>query len=87
VKTFSSPSMSENDRISYLVAGKPAREGASLSLEREIAKDLSVGVRVDTKTGESAFITRYRILRTLYAEVGSSARSSSLDLFYTLETD
>ncbi len=87
VKTFSSPSMSENDRISYLVAGKPAREGASLSLEREIAKNLTVGLKVDTKTGESSFVTRYRILRTLYVEVGSSARSSSLDLFYTLETD
>jgi translocation and assembly module TamB len=87
VSTFSSPAMSENDRISYLVAGKPAREGASVSLEREIAKDLTVGVNVDTKTGESSFVTRYRILRTLYVEVGSSVRSSSLDLFYSIETE
>jgi translocation and assembly module TamB len=87
VSTFSSPAMSENDRISYLVAGKPAREGASVSLEREIAKDLTVGVSVDTKTGDSSFITRYRILRTLYLEVGSSTRSSSLDLFYNVETE
>ncbi len=87
VSTFSSPAMSENDRISYLVAGKPAREGASVSLEREIAKDLTVGVSVDTKTGDSSFITRYRILRTLYLEVGSGTRSSSLDLFYNVETE
>jgi translocation and assembly module TamB len=87
VTTFSSPSMSENDRISYLVVGKPAREGASLSLDREVAKNLSVGINVDTKTGESAFVTRYRILRTLHTEVGSSARSSTLDLFYTIERE
>ncbi len=87
VSTFSSPPMSENDRISYLLTGKPASgTGANVSLERQVARNLSVGVNVDTHTGESAFVTRYRILRTLHTEVGSSARSSTLDLFYTIET-
>ena len=85
VTTFSSPAMSENDRISYLVTGKPAREGASLSLDRQIAKNLTVGVSVDTDTGDRAFLTRYRLSRTFYSEVSSSARSSALDLFYTVE--
>jgi translocation and assembly module TamB len=85
VTTFSSPAMSENDRISYLVTGKPAREGASLSLDRQVAKNLTVGVSVDTHTGERAFLSRYRLHRTLHTEVSSSARSSALDLFYTVE--
>ncbi len=87
VTTFSSPSMSENDRISYLLTGKPANQGATVSLERQVARNLSVGVNVDTKSGESAFVTRYRILRTLHTEVGSSARSSTFDLFYTIERE
>ena len=87
VTTFSTPGMSENDRISYLVTGKPASEGAKLSLNRQLAKNLSVGVSLDTNTGERAFVTRYRILRTLYTEVSSSAISSTLDLFYTVEIE
>jgi translocation and assembly module TamB len=87
VNTFSTPAMSENNRISYLVTGKAANEGALLSLDREIAPNLSVGVNVDTQTGESIFVTRYRILRTLHVEAGSSARSSTLDLYYTFELE
>lgn len=87
ITTFSTPGMSENDRISYLVTGKPASEGAKLSLNRQLAKNLSVGVSLDTHTGERAFVTRYRLLRTLYSEVSSSARSSTLDLFYTVEIE
>ena len=85
ISTFSSPGMSENDRISYLVTGKPTGQGATLALNREVYKNLSLGVTLDTRTGERAFVTRYRIHRTLHTEVSSSARSSTLDLFYTLE--
>jgi translocation and assembly module TamB len=85
VSTFSSPGMSENDRISYLVTGKPAREGAKLSLNRQVYKNLTVGVAVDTHTGERSFVSRYRIHRLLHTEVSSSARSSAMDFFYTLE--
>ena len=87
VTTFSSPAMSEHDRLSYLLTGSAAGEGASLSLNRQIDKNISLGISVDTQTGESAFVTRYRINRNFHSEVTSGANSSALDLFFTVETE
>ncbi len=87
ITTFSTPSMSENNRISYLVTGAPSDEGAKLSFNRQVSKKISVGVTVDTETGERALVTRYRINRRLHTEVTSKAESSALDLFYTIERE
>jgi len=86
--TFSTPPMSESNIISYLLTGSSPQDmgtGAMLSVGRQINNKLSVSVGTDVKTGESEFITRYRLNRKIYVQATTSTNSNAADIFYTTE--
>jgi len=86
--TFSNPPMSESNIISYLLTGSSPNDmgkGAMLSVGRQINNKLSVSVGTDVKTGESEFITRYRLNRKIHVQVTTATNSNAADIFYTTE--
>ncbi len=86
--TFSTPSMSESQVISYLLTGSApsdAGSGTKLSVGRQINNKLSVVVGTDVKTGESEFVARYRLNRKIHVQTTTAANSNAADLFYTVE--
>jgi translocation and assembly module TamB len=86
--TFSTPPMSESNIISYLLTGSSPQEmgtGAMLSVGRQINNKLSVSVGTDVKTGDSEFITRYRLNRKIYVQATTATNSNAADIFYTTE--
>ncbi|MEN8131438.1 MAG: translocation/assembly module TamB domain-containing protein [Pseudomonadota bacterium] len=89
--TFSTPAMSENDIISYLLTGRPARDagggGGKLAVGRQINSKLSVEVGTDLDTGEAEFSSRYRLSRKTHVEATTTPRSSAADIFYTWELE
>ncbi|MCP4410827.1 MAG: hypothetical protein GY807_24425 [Gammaproteobacteria bacterium] len=89
--TFSTPAMSENDIISYLLTGRPARDagggGGKLAVGRQINDKLSVEVGTDLDTGEAEFSSRYRLSRKTHVEATTTPRSSAADIFYTWELE
>ena len=88
--TFSNPPMSESHVISYLLTGSsPADEekGAKLSVGRQINSKLSVSVGTDVKTGDSEFITRYRLSRKIHVQTTTGSNSNAADIFYTIELE
>ncbi|MCP4407127.1 MAG: hypothetical protein GY807_05080, partial [Gammaproteobacteria bacterium] len=91
LNTFSTPTMSENDIISYLLIGRPARDaggkGDKLAVGRQINSKLSVKVGTDLDTGEAEFSSRYRLSRKTHVEATTTPRSSAADLFYTWELE
>jgi translocation and assembly module TamB len=87
ITTFSRPSMSESLTLSYLVTGSApnAGGGTKLSLERQINSKLNVSVGTDIKSGESEFITRYRLSRKIFLQTTTASSSNAADIFYTTE--
>ncbi len=88
--TFSNPPMSESHVISYLLTGSAPNDvgkGAKLSIGRQINNKLSVAVGTDVKTGESEFITRYRLSRKVHVETTTGANSNAVDIFHTIELE
>ena len=88
ITTMSDPPMSESSIISYLITGSSANDpgsGAKLSVGRQINSKLSVSVGADVKTGESEFITRYRLNRKIHVETTTGGESNAADVFYTIE--
>ncbi|MEA3467443.1 MAG: translocation/assembly module TamB domain-containing protein, partial [Thermodesulfobacteriota bacterium] len=86
--TFSNPPMSESQVISYLLTGSAPDdmgETATLSLGRQINNKLSVSVGTDIKTGDSEFITRYRLNRKIHVETTTAGDGNAIDIFYTTE--
>ncbi len=86
--TFSNPPMSESQVISYLLTGSASNgtgSGAKLSVGRQINNKLSVAVGTDVTTGESEFITRYRLNRKIHVQTTTSKNSNAVDVFYTME--
>jgi len=86
--TFSNPPMSESHVISYLLTGSSptdAGKGAKLSIGRQINSKLSVSVGTDVKTGDSEFITRYRLNRKIHVQTTTGSNSNAVDIFYTIE--
>jgi translocation and assembly module TamB len=91
ITTFSTPAMSQNDVISYLLVGQPARDiggkGGKLSVGRQINSKLSVKVGTNPDTGEAEFGTRYRLSRKIHLEATTTQGSSAADIFYTWELE
>ncbi len=90
ITTFSNPPMSESHVISYLLTGAApddAGKGAMLSIGRQINNKLSVAVDTDVKTGDSEFITRYRLNRNIHVETTTGSDRNAVDIFYTIELD
>jgi len=91
ITTFSNPPMSESHVISYLLTGSAPNDssgkGAKLSIGRQINNKLSVALGTDIKTGESEFITRYRLSRSIHIETTTGASSNAADIFYTIELE
>ena len=92
ITTFSTPAMSENDVISYLLIGKPASDigqggDRKLAVGRQINPKLSVSVGTNLDTGEAEFSTRYRLSRKVHVEGTTTPRSSAADIFYTWELE
>jgi len=88
--TFSNPPMSESHVISYLLTGSAPSEagkGAKLSIGRQINSKLSVSAGTDVKTGDSEFITRYRINRKIHVQTTTGSNSNAADVFYTIELE
>ena len=88
--TFSNPPMSESHVISYLLTGSsPANAGksAKLSIGRQINSKLSVSVGTDVKTGDSEFITRYRLSRKIHVQTTTGSNTNAADIFYTIELE
>ncbi len=92
ITTFSTPAMSENDVISYLLIGKPAQDigqggDTKLAVGRQVNSRLSVSVGTNLDTGEAEFSTRYRLSRKIHVEGTTTPRSSAADIFYTWELE
>jgi translocation and assembly module TamB len=92
ITTFSTPAMSENDVISYLLIGKPASDigqggDRKLAISRQANSKLSVSVGTNLDTGEVEFSTRYRLTREVHLEGTTTPRSSAADIFYTWELE
>lgn len=86
ITTFSRPSMSESQILSYIITGSsPSTGGAKLSIGRQINNKLSVSVGTDTKTGESQFVARYRLNRKIHVETTTGSNSNAADIFYSTE--
>lgn len=86
ITTFSRPSMSESQILSYIITGSsPSTGGAKLSVGRQINNKLSVSVGTDTKTGESQFVARYRLSRKIHVETTTGTSSNAADIFYSTE--
>lgn len=88
VTTFSTPPMSESQVIAYLITGSAPGDvgkGTKLSIGRQINNKLSVSVGTDVKTGDSEFITRYRLSRTIHVQTTTAANGNAADIFYTVE--
>jgi len=88
ITTFSTPPMSESQVISYLLTGAgpgDAANGAKLSIGRQINNKLSVSVGTDVKTGDSEFVTRYRLNQKIYIQTTTAANGNAADIFYTFE--
>ncbi|AGF78738.1 hypothetical protein UWK_02197 [Desulfocapsa sulfexigens DSM 10523] len=87
--TFSNPPMSESHVISYLLTGSSPETstGTRLSIGRQINSKLSVSVGTDVKTGESEFITRYRLNRNIHLQTTTGTSSNAGDIFYTIELE
>ena len=88
---FSIPAMSENDIISYLLIGNPARnpagKGDRLTVSQQINSNLSATVGANLDTGEDEFSTRYRLSRKTYIEAKTTPSSSAAGIFYTWEIE
>jgi translocation and assembly module TamB len=90
ITTFSNPPMSESHVISYLLTGSAPNDvgkAAKASLGRQINNKLSVGVDTDVKTGDSEFITRYRLSRKVHVQTTTGANSNAADIYYTIELE
>ncbi len=92
VTTFSTPAMSENDVISYLLVGKPASDigqggDTKLAIGRQINPRLSVSVGTNLDTGEAEFSTRYRLSRKIHVEGTTTPIGSAADIFYIWELE
>lgn len=90
ITTFSNPPMSESHVISYLLTGSAPNDvgkAAKASLGRQINNKLSVGVDTDVKTGDSEFITRYRLSRKIHVQTTTGANSNAADIYYTIELE
>ncbi len=88
ITTFSTPPMSESQVISYLLTGAgpgDAANGAKLSIGRQINNKLSVSVGTDVKTGDSEFVTRYRLNQKIYIQTTTAANGNAADIFYSFE--
>ena len=87
--TYSNPPMSEGYVISYLLTGSPPNdnEGARLAVGKQINNKLSVSISADVKTGESEFMTRYRLNRKVHVQTTTGANSNAADIFYTIELE
>jgi len=86
ITTFSRPSMSESQILSYIITGSsPSTGGAKLSVGRQINNKLSVSVGTDTKTGDSQFVARYRLSRKIHVETTTGTSSNAADIFYSTE--
>lgn len=87
--TFSNPPMSEGHVISYLLTGSPPNDngGTKLSIGKQINSKLSVSMGTDIKTGESEFVTRYRLNRKVHVQTTTGAESNAADIFYTIELE
>ncbi len=86
--TFSNPPMSESQVISYLLTGSAPNDtgkGVSLSVGRQINNKLSVSVGTNIKTGDSEFVTRYRLSRKIHVETTTAGNGNAVDIFYTIE--
>ncbi len=86
--TFSNPPMSESNVISYILtgsAGNDVGKGGMLSIGRQINNKLSVSIGTDVKSGESEFITRYRLSRKISIQTTTGTSSNAVDVFYTFE--
>ncbi len=89
ITTFSNPPMSESQVISYLLTGEGPggdNKGAKVSIGRQINNKLSVSVGTDVKTGDSEFVTRYRLSHKIYVQTTTAANGNAADIFYTFET-
>ncbi len=90
ITTFSNPPMSESHVISYLLTGSAPDDvgkGAKVTVGKQINNKLSVGVDTDVKTGDSEFITRYRLSRKIYVQTTTGANSNAADIYYTIELE
>jgi translocation and assembly module TamB len=90
ITTFSNPPMSESHVISYLLTGSAPDDvgkGAKVSMGKQINNKLSVGVDTDVKTGDSEFITRYRLSRKVHVQTTTGANSNAADIYYTIELE
>lgn len=87
--TFSNPPMAESHVISYLLTGSSPDDaaGTRLSIGRQINSKLSVSVGTDVKTGESEFMTRYRLNRRIHVQTTTGTNSNGADIFYTIELE
>jgi translocation and assembly module TamB len=86
--TFSNPPMSESQVISYLLTGSAPGDigkGAKLSIGRQINNKLSVSIGTDVKTGDSEFIARYRLSRSIHVQTTTAANGNGVDIFYSVE--
>jgi len=89
ITTFSNPPMSESQVISYLLTGAGpggGNQGAKVSIGRQINNKLSVSVGTDVKTGDSEFVTRYRLNHKIYVQTTTASNGNAADIFYTFET-
>lgn len=90
ITTFSNQPMSESHVISYLLTGSAPDDvgkGAKVTVGKQINNKLSVGVDTDVKTGDSEFITRYRLSRKIYVQTTTGANSNAADIYYTIELE
>lgn len=88
ITTFSKPPMPESQIISYLLTGSAPGEsgkGAKLSIGRQINNKLSVSMGTDVKTGDSEFVTRYRLNRNIHIQTTTGGKGNAADIFYTVE--
>ncbi len=88
ITTFSRPPMSESYIISYLLTGSApsdAGKGAKLSIGRQINDKLSVSLATDVKTGDSEFVTRYRLNRNIHIQTTTGGNGNAVDIFYSVE--
>lgn len=87
ITTFSRPPMSESLTLSYLLTGSApnAGGGKKLSIDRQINSNLNVSVGTDIKSGESEFVTRYRLSRKIFLQTTTGNSSNAADIFYTTE--
>lgn len=88
ITTFSNPPMPEGDIISYLLTGSAPNDsgkGTKVSIGRQINNKLSVSMGTDVKTGDSKFITRYRLTRNIHVQTTTAGTGNAADIFYSVE--